>query len=207
MHDKIGAIRALEYMVPEPFRYTFSRTPLASEAPLVESTWRSWWEQAESKFPPLDADRRKVLGGAAATSWPPRPIGKSCSTSWRSSIGTTRRFSSDVLLGQETPLDEKAIAAMFLLLYNNKPLAVDVPLDATAEQVAEVSQNWLAHYEARQAEYQPTTGRKTVARRGRHAICPHGLAAGDVQFRPLGAENARAGQRKAVAGVCRFRPR
>ena len=61
LHDRIGAIRALEYMVPEPFRYTFSRTPLASEAPLIESTWRSWWQKAEAKFSPIDADRRKVL--------------------------------------------------------------------------------------------------------------------------------------------------
>jgi peptide/nickel transport system permease protein len=158
LHDRIGAIRALEYMVPEPFRYTFSRTPLASEAPLVESTWRSWWEKSESKFPPIDEDRRKALA---------ERLDKLTGVTDRQALfDELEKFDREdtpffmgVLLG-ESPLAQKAIAAMFLLLYNNKPLAIDVPLDATAQQVAEVSQNWLAHYQARRELYQPTTSEK-----------------------------------------------
>ncbi len=158
LHDRIGAIRALEFMVPEPFRYTFSRTPLASEVPLVESTWRSWWGQAQSKFQPIGEDRQKFLRQQLD-----RLAVETDRQTVLDALGDFDRddtpFFMGVLLG-ETPLDQKAIAAMFLLLYNNKPLAIDVPLDASAEKVAEVTQNWLAHYEARRDEYRPTTAEK-----------------------------------------------
>ena len=159
LHDKVGAIRGMEYMVPEPFRYTFSRTPLASETPLVETTWRVWWDRAQTKFPPVDADRQQVLEG--------RLKKLAAETDRQTQFDELEKFDRDdtaffvgVLLAKETPLEQKAIAAMFLLLYNNKPLKVDVPLDATPEKVAQVGQNWLAHYEARRAEYQPTTAQK-----------------------------------------------
>ncbi len=158
-HDKIGAIRALEYMVPEPFRYTFSRTPLASEAPLVETTWRIWWERAEAKFAPLDADRRKVLEGRLKQ-LAAEPDRQKLFDQLEGFDRDDTPFFVDLLLAKETPLDERAIAAMYLLLYNNKPLKVDVPLDASPDEVARVGQNWLAHYEARRAEYQPTTAEK-----------------------------------------------
>ncbi|HEY2253444.1 MAG TPA: ABC transporter permease subunit, partial [Planctomycetaceae bacterium] len=155
LHEKIGAIRALEYMVPEPFRYTYSRTPLASETPLVETTWRVWWQRAQKKFEPLDGDRRQVLQG--------RIKQLVAETDRQNLFDELEKFEREdspyfvnVLLAADTPLNEKAIAAMFLLLYNGKPLAVDVPLTAKPQQVAEVSDNWLAHYEARRAEYQPS---------------------------------------------------
>ncbi|HTU24326.1 MAG TPA: ABC transporter permease subunit [Pirellulales bacterium] len=159
LHDQIGAIRALEYMVPEPFRYTFSRTPLAGETPLVETTWRVWWERAKANFAPLDADRQHALAK--------RMTALAAETDRQKLFDDLEQFDRDdtpffidVLLGDKTPLDEKAIAAMFLLLYNNKPLQVDVPLDASPEEVARVSRNWLAHYNARHGEYQPTGSEK-----------------------------------------------
>jgi peptide/nickel transport system permease protein len=156
--DRIGAIRALEYMVPEPFRYTFSRTPAADEAPLIESTWRSWWQRAEAKFPPIDADRRKVLQERLQM-LAKEPDRQTLFNQLEQFDREDTPFFMEVLLGK-SPLDQKAIAAMFLLLYNNRPLLVDVPLGASAEQVDEVTQNWLAHYDVRRELYQPTIGEK-----------------------------------------------
>ncbi|HEX4144854.1 MAG TPA: ABC transporter permease subunit [Pirellulales bacterium] len=159
VHDKIGAIRALLYMVPEPFRYTFSRTPLASEAPLIETTWRTWWQRAEAKFPPVDADRRQALE---------EKLNRLAAETDRQTLydkiegldPEDTPFFMGVLLAKETPLDQRAIAAMFLSRHNGKPLAIDVPLSASPAQVAKVARNWLAHYEARRAEYQPATAEK-----------------------------------------------
>ncbi len=61
LHEKIGAIRALEYMVPDPFQYTFSRTPLAAEASQVEMAWRIWWNRNRDNFAPLDPERKAIL--------------------------------------------------------------------------------------------------------------------------------------------------
>ena len=150
--EKIGAIRALEYMVPDPFEYTFSRTPAADEAPQVEMTWRIWWNRNEKQFAPLDPDRRQVLDEQLAA--------MAAETSREKLFEQLENYDRDdtpffvgVLLG-DRPLKDKSIAAMFLLLYNGKPLEVDVPLDADSEQVDRVSENWQAHYEANHATYQ-----------------------------------------------------
>jgi ABC-type dipeptide/oligopeptide/nickel transport system permease component len=159
LSDRIGAIRSLGSMVAEPFRYTFSRTALASEAPLVETTWSAWWEQAQSKFQPLDEDRQKVLrqrlDGLAA-----EPDRQKLFDALETFDRDDTPFFVGVLKDRAAPLSERAIAAMFLVLYDGRPLKTEVPLDATPEQVAQVSQNWLTHYEARRAEYQPTTAEK-----------------------------------------------
>jgi len=159
LSDRIGAIRSLGSMVAEPFRYTFSRTALASEAPLVETTWSAWWEQAQSKFQPLDEDRQKVLrqrlDGLAA-----EPDRQKLFDALETFDRDDTPFFIGVLKDRAAPLSERAIAAMFLVLYDGRPLKTEVPLDATPEQVAQVSQNWLTHYEARKAEYHPTTAEK-----------------------------------------------
>jgi peptide/nickel transport system permease protein len=158
LHEKIGAIRALEFMVPDPFEYTFSRTPLAEEAPQVELTWRIWWKRNEDKFAALDPDRYKVLEEQLAA-MVAEPSREKLFEQLENYDRDDTPFFVGVLLG-DRPLKEKSIAAMFLLLYNNKPLAVDVPLDATAEQVERVSENWQAHYEANRDKYQVGAARK-----------------------------------------------
>ncbi len=158
LHEKIGAIRALEFMVPDPFEYTFSRTPLPAEAPQVEMTWRIWWQRNEGKFPPLDPDRKQALEEQLAA-MVAEPSREKLFEQLENYDRDDTPFFIDVLLADRS-LKEKSIAAMFLLLYNNKPLEVDVPLDATPEQVERVSENWQAHYEANRAEYQISTPRK-----------------------------------------------
>ncbi len=75
----------------------------------------------------------------------------------------------------------------------------------SAAEVAEAASNWFEHYQIHQAEYEPGP-LETLGRRRRHAIQPHGRAAGDVQIRPLGAEDPRAGERKDLEGGRRFGP-
>jgi ABC-type dipeptide/oligopeptide/nickel transport system permease component len=158
LHERIGAIRALVHMVPEPFRYTFSRTPLQSEALSVESTWSAWWTQAQSKFRGVDEDRQKLLRQQLD-----RLAIETDRQSVLDALGDFDRddtpFFIDALLGKSS-LEQKAIAAVFLLKYDGRSLKTDVPLDASAEKVAEVTQNWLAHYEARLDEYRPPTAEK-----------------------------------------------
>jgi ABC-type dipeptide/oligopeptide/nickel transport system permease component len=57
-------------------------------------------------------------------------------------------------------LNEKAIAALFLMLYNGRPLKVDVSIDADPPQVQEAAANWIAHFDARQSIYEPGLLRK-----------------------------------------------
>ncbi len=158
LHEKIGAIRALEFMVPDPFEYTFSRTPLAEESPQVEMTWRIWWKRNEDKFAPLDPDRTQILEEQLAA-MVAEPSREKLFEQLENYDRDDTPFFIGVLLG-DRPLKEKSIAAMFLVLYNSKPLQVDVPLDATAEQVERVSENWQAHYNSNVADYQISTPRK-----------------------------------------------
>ena len=151
---KIGTIRCLDHMVVEPFVYTYSRHPSEAETPLVESAWGTWWSRAKATFPQLDPDRRKVVEKLLAQ--------MAAEPSRAKQIEMLEEFDRDdmrlfveKLLGDST-LEEKVVAAATLKLYISRPLRADVPLDASPKAVEEVSDNWFAHYEARQSFYQPS---------------------------------------------------
>ena len=137
--------------MPDPFQYTFGHAAGRAEAPQVEMTWRSGGT-GPGQSSAFIGSQYPGLGGATG--------GDGCRAVSRETLRAIGELRSrrhplfvDVLLG-DRPLKEKSIAAMFLLLYNNKPLQVDVPLDATPEQVERVSETWQAHYEAERGEYQ-----------------------------------------------------
>jgi peptide/nickel transport system permease protein len=156
--EKIGLIRSLELMAPEPFLYTYSRDPATSETPLVTATWRVWWERNQSKFPSLDPDRKEVLS---------KLLKKLAAETSRSQVYSALEnldrddtpFFAETLLGGSS-LAEKTVSALFLMLYNGRPLKVDVPIDADAQQVSDASANWIAHFNARQNAYEPSLPRK-----------------------------------------------
>lgn len=130
---KLGAIRALNHMVIDPFAYTYSREPSEDETPAVTATWSLWWERAQADFPELDPERREALQGRFRAildagsrremfdrlSWfdPERnePFQRA-----------DMRLFVEKLLGEST-LREKVIASLALRLYLGKPLRTDVP--------------------------------------------------------------------------------
>jgi peptide/nickel transport system permease protein len=157
---KIGAIRCLNNMVPEPFLYTYSRRPSEAETPAVTATWRTWWRRVEPRFPPLEPRRRAELEKqfaalAAETSW-----GKLLEGVHDLQYADAR-FLAEKLLGPPAALPEaaalrvKVVAAMGLRQVIGTPLVADVARDARPRTVQRVAENWLAWYAAHRAEFEP----------------------------------------------------
>jgi len=159
LREKIGAIRSLNFMVTEPFVYTYSRDPTDAETPAILSTWQTWWNRAEAKFPKISDKRRDELSEEFATLVAEPSRGKVVE-GIRRFRRNDARFFIEKLLGDST-LREKAVAAMGLRQAVGKPLSSEVPLDAKEKLVARVSENWLAWYDAHQAEFHPSDLRKT----------------------------------------------
>jgi peptide/nickel transport system permease protein len=159
---KRGAIRALNFMLRDPFTYTYDREPDDSETPAVMTSWRLWRErnaqtlhEADEK---LSADRRKELT---------RALADLAATDWRNALmdGLEQFRRDDApffiarLLGNST-LAEKNVAALALRLHLGKPLRTDLPPEADDGALREVAENWLAHYDVSRGEYEPSTGRR-----------------------------------------------
>jgi peptide/nickel transport system permease protein len=155
---RIGAIRSLAKMVVDPFLFTFSREPREEEAPRVISTWRIWWDRHQNDFASLDDATRMQLAQRVE-----RMAALESRHELFEELETFQRgdapFFIELLLS-DAPLKQQAIAALFLRLYFGAPLAANVPLAATPEQVAAVSQNWEAHYRLMQAQYHPSLDRR-----------------------------------------------
>ncbi len=157
---KIGAIRSLAALVVNPFEYTFSSEPTLDEANRVVATWNILWQQEKHDFPDVDPDRRKAVLQRVA-----EVVARGDRSEMFQALqsGDFDRDDApvfaDMLLGEST-LAEKAFAAEFLRLYISKRVRVDVPRTAKADEVEQVSQNWLSHYQARQADYQVGLGKK-----------------------------------------------
>ncbi len=154
LRTRIGTIRCLNHMVIDPFVYTYSRHPTDEETPLVVSTWRTWWNRAESKFPKLDPDQQAALAVRFDALVAETSRGK-LFAAIEDFDRDEMRFFAEKLLGDSTRR-EKVVASLALRLYVGKPLAIDVPRDADAELVQQVAGNWFAYYEPRQDEYQPS---------------------------------------------------
>jgi len=159
LREKIGTIRGLGSMVVDPFVYTYSRDASPKQTPQVQAVWRLWWERAEPAFPKLDPDRRAYVAkkfDRLAASGSRYEQGEMLAEFDRDDM----RFFIEKLLGDST-FREKIVAAAGLKLYVSRPLRLDVPLDADAGLVREVSENWFAQFELHHAEYEPGMPAKT----------------------------------------------
>lgn len=157
---KIGAIRSLSTMVLDPFVYTYTRTPEDSETPPILSTWRTWWDRNRKAFPAPAAERAAHVKRAVA-----ELAGK---TSHRDILDGMDAFRKDdaailmeILTGPSS-LSEKLVSSLALSLHVGKPLKVDVPLDADPDQVQQVAENWIGHYEAHASRYHPGLGARLL---------------------------------------------
>lgn len=153
---KIGVIRCLSSMVANPFVYTYSRHPTDAQTDSITGTWRSLWKSQQGEFAEIDPDRDEVLA---------RRLEQMAEMQSRADMFRELEqfdrddapFFADVLLGDST-LQQKVIAAEFLSLYTSKRLRVDVSIQATQQDVDEVSADWLSHYDVRRANYHPSFG-------------------------------------------------
>ncbi|MGA2063822.1 MAG: ABC transporter permease subunit [Thermoguttaceae bacterium] len=153
LREKIGAIRALYGMVPEPFVYTYSRHQAESETPAILATWRTWWERFEGKFPPLLPERLAVVS-ERFTALVAEPARGKLLEGIRDFAPGDARFFAEKLLGDST-LQEKVVAALGLRQLAGTPLVTDVPREARGKLVHTVAENWLAWYAARQEQLRP----------------------------------------------------
>jgi len=155
---RIGAIHALNHMVVDPFVYTYSRTPTEAETARILAAWSRWWELSKGKYPPIDTPHRQELVQRLAD----LAAEKSRSRLFEE-LGyldpKDMGFFAERLLGPST-LEERFVASLALRSYIPYPLQLDLPADASAEMVATVTANWLAHYQPRLAEYHPGLLRK-----------------------------------------------
>lgn len=162
LRTRIGLIHALDLMVVEPFQFTYSSSPSDSETPLVLGTWRTWWEREASAFPPLDPGRRETMQGQLQTmaqAESRREVFRLLDEEYyfeRSDM----RFFAENLLRENASLSEREICAAILKLFVANPMRTWIPLDASQQDVDEVTENWQLHYQLKGEQYQSSFGRK-----------------------------------------------
>jgi len=154
LRETIGAIRCLNRMVIDPFVFTYSSHPTEAETTKVVSAWKEWWRKNEKMFPPLDPDRKEVLEQQFASL-----AAETDRTALFEKLqeGSFDRedlpFFAEKLFGSST-LQEKFVASIVLKLYISEPLKLDVALDASRDEVADVSENWKVHYALHRGVYE-----------------------------------------------------
>ncbi|HEY3964880.1 MAG TPA: ABC transporter permease subunit [Planctomycetaceae bacterium] len=156
LRERIGAIRCLNRMVIDPFVFTYSSQPREAETPRVVSGWKEWWLKNEKTFPPLDPDRKEILEQQFATlvAEPDRGVLFEKLQEASYDRDDLPFFAHKLLDGGTLP--ERFVASIVLKLFVSVPLKLDVPLDASAAEVADVAANWKLHYDSQQAEYRPS---------------------------------------------------
>jgi ABC-type dipeptide/oligopeptide/nickel transport system permease component len=159
---RIGAIRCLASMAPNPFAYTFPREPNVEEDARVAATWRLLWERSKSKYPATDPDRAKALEKKLADI-AALPRGEMFKEIQKPQFSTDDiAFFASVVLG-DAPREQNVAAAEFLRLYITERIVTDVPTAPSDELLKRVKDNWLAHYEASHAAYHLTPVQKAYA--------------------------------------------
>lgn len=152
--DRIGLIRCLTHMVVDPFHYTYSRDPRPEETAAVTGTWKLWWDRNRSQLPPVSPERAAVLG-PLLTEIARDPAGQKVFSDLEKFEVTDVPFLAEKLLSEQTPLNERAIAAIALRLFKSDSLKLDVPLSAPDAELAEAVANWREHYQQNFHRYNP----------------------------------------------------
>ncbi len=159
---RAGTIRALANMVPEPFRYTYSVPPREAETVRIVTAWETWWRRNHEDFPQLEAAEREQLEARFAELVHEESRGR-LFAAMEEFQPDQMRFFVEKLLAEDAALEQRVVASLALRLYLGQPLRVDVPRDAEEPLIAEVTENWLAHYRPRQREYEPSLAWQAAA--------------------------------------------
>ncbi len=175
----IGAIHALNHMVPDSVKYAYSRNPSEADTAEIASVWSRWWDQVQDaerqraarkeprEYPPLSDQRQRALEArfAAMLDAPSRAemyrrMEFFHAARFEPFQQADMRFFLQRLLHART-LQERVVASAVLAGYVGRPLAMDVADDASPAEVAHVADNWLVHFRYRRDRYQPGFWRKT----------------------------------------------
>jgi len=160
LQEKIGLIACLNFMVPDPLVYTYSRDPKPAETPLVTAVWQTWWQRADKKYPPLAADDRAALSKRFAE-LVQEPAREKVFEQIEYFDEDQMRFFAEKLLDPASSLRERFLASLVLRSHVPDPVPLTAPPDAPAARVDQVAANWLsAYYQPRRGEYEPGLGRK-----------------------------------------------
>ncbi len=120
---KIGAIKCLRRMVPNPFIYTYptKTTPPSAKkspkTPAIVAAWQLWWNRHKKSFPPVDPEVRRWLEKQLAAMLGPRKdlfrqVGEVVNNDDYADIAP--RFFAEKLLDPASPLQVKFVAAVYL---------------------------------------------------------------------------------------------
>ena len=163
---KIGAVRALNVMVVEPHKYTYSQHPTDVETPRVMKTWQTWRQQQEEETLEQVARERQLALESAFSEL----VGETDRSEIFARLKKIqrevrlspkdRRFFIDKLLG-DASLQERVVASLIMSKIAS-PLTMDVPLDAEEDRVKEAAENWRAHYGPRLEDYEPPLATRVV---------------------------------------------
>jgi peptide/nickel transport system permease protein len=158
---KIGAIRCLVKMVPEPFVFTYSKPVSDGETPEVTAAWRLWWERNKADLPKPDAEARKLFDGCLAEMVVSNDqlYAKIAEIGDSDYLPMAAAYFAEKLLGDST-LQEKVAASTILKQLVSEPLRFNVPTNASAKDVAEATSVWLEHYKLHRSRYEPTLAKK-----------------------------------------------
>jgi peptide/nickel transport system permease protein len=176
--ETIGAIHALNHMVPDPVKYTYSHNPSNADTAEVTAVWSRWWDQVQEsergrasrkeppEYPPLSGQRQLALQErfAAMLDAPSR-----AEMYRRMEFFDAARFESfqqaDLRFFLKKLLDgpslrARVVASTVLAGYVGRPLSMDVADSASPPEVAQTADNWQLHYRYRRDDYQPGFWRK-----------------------------------------------
>jgi ABC-type dipeptide/oligopeptide/nickel transport system permease component len=177
--ETVGAIHALNHMVPDSVKYAYSRDPSEADTAEIAAVWSRWWNQVQEaerqraahkeppEYPPLSAQRQRALQErfAAMLDAPSRAemyrrMEFFDAARFEPFQQADMRFFLEKLLHAHS-LQERVVASTVLAGYVGRPLTMDVADDASPAEVAQVADNWLLHFRYRRNRYQPGFWRKS----------------------------------------------
>ena len=177
--ETIGAIHALNHMVPDSVKYAYSRDPSEADTAEITAVWSRWWDQVQEaehkraagkaplEYPPLSPTRQRVLEErfAAMLEAPSRAemyrrMEFFDAARFEPFQQADMRFFLQKLLHARR-LQERVVASTVLAGYVGRPLTMDVADDASPAEVAQAADNWLLHFRYRRDRYQPGFWRKS----------------------------------------------
>lgn len=156
---QIGAIRALNSMVVDPFVYAYTNERYEQETAQVRATWGTWYERHRESLPEVSPQRRERLTELLA-----QMTAEQSRLELLGMLESLDRgdapFFAEVLLEDDSTLEERVVSSQMLKLFIGSALETDVTRDASREEVNRVAANWLSYYELRQSQFEPGLGTK-----------------------------------------------
>lgn len=156
--EKLGAIRCLSSMVPDPFVYTYSvNHPSQAQTPEITAVWKLWWERNEKKFPKIEAEDKDYLTKKLAemTKGPDQIFSGIEAIHDDNYDDAARPFFAQALLSKDSTLEQRVAASAYLSKSIARPLVTDLAIDATSDEINQASENWQLQYRLYESKYQP----------------------------------------------------